>query len=75
MTQNLGGGLAILFFDLGKDKNFTLQIGFTFLRILCFLGEYHQAFKNSSFFTDFGYTEGYKKTHQQKNLGTNHTYF
>ena len=31
-----------------------------------FLGEYHQAFKNSNLLTDFGYTEGYKKTNTKK---------
>ena len=75
-TKNLGGGLAIpYFFDLGKDKNFTLTNRFYVSENPLFLGEYHQAFKNSSLLTDFGFTEGYKKLHQQKKLGTNHTYF
>ena len=34
-----------------------------------FLGEYHQAFKNSSLLTDFGFTEGYKKTSSTKKAG------
>ena len=34
-----------------------------------FIGEYNQAFKNSNFLTDFGYTEGYKKTSANKKAG------
>ena len=34
-----------------------------------FLGEYHQAFKNSNFLTDFGFTEGYKNTTRTKKAG------
>ena len=34
-----------------------------------FLGEYHQAFKNSNLLADFGYTAGYKKTSSTKKPG------
>ena len=33
------------------------------------MGEYHQAFKNSFLFADFGFTEGYKKTTSTKKKG------
>ena len=31
---------------------------------------YHQAFSNSSFIADFGFTEGYKKTSSTKTEGS-----
>ena len=40
-----------------------------------FLGEYHQAFKNSNLLTDFGYTEGYKKTNTKKREGRKSHFF
>ena len=40
-----------------------------------FLGEYHQAFQNSSLLTDFGYTEGYKKTNAKKRSGEKSHFF
>ena len=49
------------FFALDKDKNFTLTNKFYVSENPLFIGEYHQAFKNSNLFADFGYTEGYKK--------------
>ena len=39
------------------------------------MGEYHQAFKNSYLMTDFGYTEGYKKSNDNKNLGSRSHFF
>ena len=61
-SKNLGNGFAVpYFFDLGEDKNFTLINKFYVRENPLFLGEYHQAFKNSNFLADFGYTEGYKK--------------
>ena len=36
-----------------------------------FLGEFHQAFRNSNLLTDFGYTEGYKKTSSKKEVVKN----
>ena len=40
-----------------------------------FFGEYHQAFKNSNFLADFGYTEGYKKTSATKKAGDKSHFF
>ena len=69
-TKNLGGGISLpYFFDLGADKNFTLTNKFYVSENPLFLGEYHQAFKNSNLLTDFGYTEGYKKTSTKKREG------
>ena len=39
------------------------------------MGEYHQAFKNSNFYADFGYTEGYKKTSETKKAGDKSHFF
>ena len=40
-----------------------------------FLGEYHQAFRYSNFFADFGYTDGYKKTSASKKPGQKSHFF
>ena len=40
-----------------------------------FLSEYRQAFKNSSAFLDFGFTEGYKKTSDTKKEGDKSHFF
>ena len=70
-SKNLGNGFAVpYFFDLGEDKNFTLINKFYVRENPLFLGEYHQAFKNSNFLADFGYTEGYKKTSLTKEEGS-----
>ena len=69
-SKNLGSGVSIpYFFDLGVDKNFTLTNRLYASENPLFLGEYHQAFKNSNLLTDFGYTEGYKKTSLSKKSG------
>ncbi len=70
-TKNLGAGLSIPYFwAIDDDKNFTLNNKFYFTEHPLFLGEYHQVFKNSSFITDFGYSEGYKKTSAKKKSGS-----
>ena len=61
--------LFLYFFAINNDKNFTLTSNFYNTENPLFLGEYHQALKNSFFFTDFGYTEGYKKTSKTKKGG------
>ena len=69
-SKNLGSGLNIpYFFDLAPDKNFTLKSRFYSDENPLFLGEYHQAFENSSLIADFGYTEGYKKVSAAKRAG------
>ena len=75
-TKNLGSGVSIpYFFDLGIDKNFTLTNRLYIAENPLFLGEYHQAFLNSSLLTEFGYTEGYKKTSATKRSGEKSHFF
>ena len=75
-TKNLGEGIAIpYFFDLGRDKNFTLTNRLYVSENPLFLGEYHQEFKNTTLLTDFGYTEGYKKTSSIKKAGNKSHFF
>lgn len=70
-TKNLGSSISVpYFFALNEDKNFTLTNRFFVSENPLFTGEYHQAFKNSYFMTDFGYTEGYKKSSNTKSLGS-----
>ena len=67
MTLKFSTGISVpYFFNLGIDKNFTLTNRLYATGKPLFLGEYHQAFRNSNFLTDFGYTEGYKNLAQQK---------
>ena len=75
-TKNLGSGISLpYFFNLGLDKNFTLTNRFYVSENPLFLGEYHQAFKNSDLLTDFGYTKGYKKTSATKKSGEKSHFF
>ena len=61
-TKNLGSGIAVPYFlDLGVDKNFTITNRFYATEYPLFLGEYHQAFRDSNLLADFGYTKGYRK--------------
>ena len=63
----MGSSVSVpYFFDLGLDKNFTLTQRLYLTENPLFIGEYHQAFKNSNLLTDFGFTEGYKKTNSKK---------
>ena len=69
-TKNLGLGISIPYFwALNDDKNFTITNNLYFSENPLFLGEYHQAFKNSKFILDFGFTEGYKKSTTTKKPG------
>jgi len=69
-SKNLGAGLKIPYFwGIDRDKNLTLTSKLFVDEHPLFLGEYHQAFKNSSLLTDFGFTEGYKKTSKTKKAG------
>ena len=71
-SNNLGPGISIpYFFDLNKDKNFTLTTRMFASENPLFLGEYHQVFKNSNFYIDAGFTEGFKKTSATKKLEKN----
>ena len=76
-SKNLGSGISIpYFFDFGKDKNFTLTNRIYVIENPLILGEYHQAFfKQSNLLTDFGFTEGYKKTSSTKKRWRKITFF
>ena len=75
-TKNLGLGVSVpYFFDIDKDKNFTLTSRLYQSENPLFLGEYHQAFKNSYFFSEFGYTAGYKQTSTAKRSGEKSHFF
>ena len=69
-TKNLGESISVpYFFDIAKNKNFTLTSRLYASENPLFLGEYHQALKDSFFMADFGYTAGYKKTSVTKKKG------
>ena len=71
ITKNLGYGARIpYYFAIDKDKNFTLTSGIYASEHPIFIGEYHQAFKDSEFIANFGYTEGYKNTTDTKQQGS-----
>ena len=75
-TKNLGTEISVpYFFNLGIDKNFTLTNRLYATENPLFLGEYHQAFRNSNFLTDFGYTEGYKNSSSTKKAGEKSHFF
>tara|TARA_B100000963_G_scaffold64838_1_gene52943 strand:- start:6062 stop:8458 length:2397 start_codon:yes stop_codon:yes gene_type:complete len=75
-SNNLGPGISIpYFFDLNKDKNFTLTSRMFVSENPLFLGEYHQVFKNSNFYIDAGFTEGFKKTSSTKKTGEKSHFF
>ena len=75
-TKNLGSSVTIpYFFAINNDKNFTLNSRIFNSENPLFVGEYHQAFKNSNFYADFGYTDGYKKTSETKKAGDKSHFF
>ena len=75
-SKNLGSGISLpYFFDIGVDKNFTLTSKIFVDEHPLVLGEYHQAFLNSNFLLDFGFTEGYKKTSSTKKAGEKTHFF
>ena len=75
-SKNLGSGLSIpYFFNINKDKDFTITNKLYVSENPLFLGEYRQAFKTSNLILDFGYTDGYKKTSSKKKPGKKHHFF
>ena len=75
-TKNLGSSIFVpYFFAVNDDKNFTLTSRIFTKENPLFLGEYHQVFKNSNLFTDFGYTEGYNQTSTTKKPGQKSHFF
>ena len=75
-TKNLGSGLEIPYFwNLGRDKDFTLKSRLFASEHPLFSGEYRQAFKESDLIMNFGFTEGYKNTSETKKSGNKSHFF
>jgi LPS-assembly protein len=75
-SKNLGAGLTIPYFwDVNKDKNLTITSKLFATENPLFIGDYHQAFKNSNLKADFGFTEGYKKNSSKKKKGDKSHFF
>ena len=75
-TKNLGSNVNIpYFFNIGKDKDLTINSRLFFSEHPLFIGEYRQAFKNSNLTTEFGYTQGYKRESSTKKLGDKSHFF
>ena len=75
-SKNLGTGVSLpYFFDIGRDKNFTLTSKIFVDENPLIQGEYHQAFRNSNFLADFGFTQGYKNTSSTKKSGEKSHFF
>ena len=74
-TKNLGAGISIPYFwAINDDKNFTITNRVFVDEHPLVIAEYHQAFKNSNFLADFGYTKGYKNTSEKKKAGSKSTF-
>ncbi len=75
-SKNLGAGVSIPYFWAVKnDKNFTVTNKFYYNENPLFMGEYHQAFKNSNLLADFGYTKGYENVTSKKQAGDKSHFF
>ena len=75
-TKNLGNGISIpYFFAVDEDKNFTLNNKIFLTENPLLAGQYQQAFKNMTLFSDFGYTKGYKDTSAKKKAGEKSHFF
>jgi LPS-assembly protein len=75
-SKNLGASLQIPYFwNLNKDKDFTLTSKLFIAENPLLLGEYRQAFKQSNLILDLGYTDGYKKTSSTKKAGEKSHFF
>ena len=75
-SGNLGAGLSIPYFwAVNKEKNLTFTNKLYVDQNPLFLSEYHQAFKNSNFLSDLGYTKGYKKKSGTKKSGEQSHFF
>ncbi len=75
-SKNLGAGLEVPYFwDLGRDKDFTLRSKLFNSEHPLFLGEYRQAFLASNLIVNSGFTEGYKTTNENKKSGNKSHFF
>ena len=67
LTRKIWRSIQIpYFFNISKDKNFTLNSRLFVSENPLFTGEYHQALKNSFIMADFGLQKDIKKRAQQK---------
>ena len=72
-TKNLGSSVTVPYYwAIGSDKDLTFTNRMFASENPLFLGEYRQAFKNSNLVSDFGYTEGYKRTSLKKSGDKSH---
>ena len=75
-NSNLGFGINIpYYFDLGKDKDFTLTPRFYANENPLFNTEYRQNFKDTDLRVNFGFTEGYKSVSNKKLPGSKKYFF
>ncbi len=75
-TKNLGSSFELPYFwNINKDKDFTITPKLFASEHPLLLGEYRQAFFNSNLILDLGYTEGYKNTTNTKKAGNKSHFF
>ena len=75
-SKNLGPSLGIPYFwNINKDKDFTLTTKLFSSENPLFKGEYRQSFQKSNLILDFGYTDGYKNTSTTKTPGKKSHFF
>ena len=69
-STSMGAGIDLPYFwNISKDKDVTFTPRIQASNKPLYLAEYRQDFAKSSFITDVGYTEGYKKKVKHKNSG------
>ena len=72
----MGIGIDIPYFwNISKDKDLTFTPRIQASHQPLYLAEYRQDFAKSSFITDVGYTEGYKKKTNSKTPGSRSHFF
>ena len=75
-STNIGAGIDIPYFwNISKDKDITFTPRIQASHQPLYLAEYRQDFAKSSFITDIGYTEGYKKKTNSKTPGSRSHFF
>tara|TARA_B100000886_G_scaffold337400_1_gene298027 strand:+ start:575 stop:2911 length:2337 start_codon:yes stop_codon:yes gene_type:complete len=75
-STNMGVGIDIPYFwNISKDKDLTFTPRIQASNEPLYLAEYRQDFAKSSFITDIGYTEGYKKKSNSKTPGSRSHFF
>ena len=70
-SKNLGPGITIPYFwAVNREKNLTFTNKLFVNQHPLTIGQYHQAFKNTNFLMDFGYTKGLKDKKKLKKTGS-----